>query len=577
MDVLVALGTTVAYGFSLVITLLGLSNQPVYFEASAAIITLILMGKLLETRAKHRTMASIEALLRLQPKIARIEVDGKLIDIPVEQIKIGDRIIVRPGDSLPSDGKVTEGYSSIDESMLTGESNPVDKAPGAEVFAGTLNRQGLLVCSATRIGKDTALAGIIRLVNEAQGTKAPIQHLADKISGVFVPVIVAISVLTFIAGWAIGGDSTQALINAVSVLVIACPCALGLATPTAIMVGTGQGATHGILIRNAEALERAEKIQTLILDKTGTLTEGKPSVSDVIPASGHKEKELLQLAATLANASTHPLSQAILGYTQSRNVVPIKLEQMNEIPGKGIEANIDIKDETESKNTIRLGSPNFLRDIGLNVDNINIQPLLDAGKTVVCVADSHEIVGYIALVDQLRSTSIAAVARLKALGIDVIMLSGDNALTARAVATAAGITNYLAEVLPQHKADTVQTLKKQGKIVGMVGDGINDAPALAAADIGFAIGAGADVAIEAADVTLMKSDLNSVVDAIDLSQATLNKIRQNLFFAFFYNVLGVPLAALGMLNPVMAGAAMAMSSVSVVSNSLLLKRWKVNR
>jgi len=577
MDVLVALGTSVAYGFSLVVTLFGLVGQPVYFEASTAIITLILMGKLLEARAKHRAMASIEALLRLQPKTAHIDINGNVIDMPVEQVKIGDRFVVRPGDSLPLDGQVIEGYSSVDESMLTGESSPVEKAAGTQVFAGTLNRQGLLICTTTRIGKDTALAGIIRLVNEAQGSKAPIQRLADKISGIFVPIVVGISILAFIAYWAITGDATHALINAVSVLVIACPCALGLATPTAIMVGTGQGAVNGILIRNAEALERAEKIQVIILDKTGTLTEGKPTVSDVIPAPKHSDMDLLQLAATLAHASNHPLSQAVFAYTKTRGFIPEKLAQVTEIPGKGIEAQRDIENMPASERIIRFGSPNYLHGAGFDIDDASLTPLLESGKTVIGVADANGIVGYLALTDQLRTSSVAAVARLQSLGIHVMMLSGDNTATTRAVATAAGINDYLAEVLPQHKADTVQTLKRQGKIVGMVGDGINDAPALAAADIGFAIGAGADVAIEAADVTLMKSDLNNVADAIALSRATLNKIRQNLFFAFIYNILGIPLAALGMLNPVIAGAAMAMSSVSVIGNSLLLKRWKVNQ
>ncbi|MES2356662.1 MAG: heavy metal translocating P-type ATPase [Pseudomonadota bacterium] len=575
MDVLVALGTSVAYGFSAVVTLLGLSQQHVYFEASAAIITLVLMGKLLEASAKKRAMGAIEALIRLQPKTARIEVGDQITEVPIERVNIGDQFVVRPGESVPIDGQILRGHSSVDESMLTGESQPVEKFPGGKVFAGTLNQQGLLVGTATRIGKETALAGIIRLVNEAQGSKAPIQRLADKMSGVFVPVVVAIGVFTF-ALWGIwAGDFTQALVNAIAVLVIACPCALGLATPTAIMVGTGRGAAKGILVRNAAALEQAEKIQVMIVDKTGTLTEGKPSVTDIITTPGHSEEEALRLAATLEHASAHPLAQAVLNYAKSRDVTPGKLERFTDHPGKGIEGLLIGEALSEGEKNVWLGSPAYLRLQGFTIEEALIEPYLRTGKTVIGIAMQKGIVGYIAITDQLRPTSADAISRLKALGIEVVMLSGDNAATARAIANAVGIENYQAEVLPQHKANVVQAFRAKGKIVGMVGDGINDAPALAAADVSFAIGAGADVAIEAADITLMKNDLASVADAISLSRATLRKIRQNLFFAFIYNVLGIPLAALGMLNPVIAGAAMAMSSVSVVSNSLLLKRWKV--
>ena len=573
MDVLVVLGTSMAFGFSAVVTLFGL-GQHVYFEASAAIITLILMGKLLEARAKNRTMAAIEALIRLQPATARIERDGEITEIPVERVKIGDHFIVRPGESVPLDGKVLQGHTSIDESMLTGESQPVEKFNGGKVFAGTLNQRGLVTCETTRVGKETALAGIIRLVNEAQGSKAPIQRLADRISAVFVPTVVGISVLTFALWWAFGGDFTQALINAVAVLVIACPCALGLATPTAVMVGTGQGARHGILIRNAVALEQAEKIQVMIVDKTGTLTEGRPSVTDVLPADGNTVEEVLRLAATLEQASTHPLAKAVMDCTTSKGIVPAPLVRVIDHPGKGIEVELNDATMSASQRTLWLGSPAYMTSLGLTVDTARIAALTGSGKTVIAVADAAGVTGYIGIADRVRATSLQAVAKLKSLGIQVVMLSGDNPATAAAVAAAVGIDDYRAEVLPDHKAEAVQAFRANGKVVGMVGDGINDAPALAAADVSFAIGAGADVAIEAADVTLMNNDLAAVADAIALSRATLGKIRQNLFFAFVYNVLGIPLAALGMLNPVIAGAAMAMSSVSVVSNSLLLKRWK---
>jgi P-type Cu+ transporter len=573
MDVLIVLGTTMAYGFSFIVTVLGLPHH-VYFEASAAIITLILMGKLLEAQAKNRSAAAIEALIRLQPMTARIETNGVITEVPIEQVKTGDRFIIRPGESVPIDGEVAEGQSSVDESMLTGESRPVEKTLGGNVYAGTINQKGLLTCVAKRIGKQTALAGIIRLVNEAQGSKAPIQRLADKISGIFVPVVVVISLVTFILWWVLAGDFTQALINAVAVLVIACPCALGLATPTAVMVGVGQGARNGILIRNAEALEQAEKIQVLIVDKTGTLTEGKPSVTNVVTIAGRNENDLLYLAAALEQSSTHPLAHAVLDYATARGIAPRKLTNVTNHPGKGIEAQLEENVDPKLRKLAWLGSPAFLHSLGFVVNDLDIEPLLAAGKSVIGVADRNGVLGYLAVIDPLRPTSARAIAHLGELGVKVVMLSGDNATTTRTVAAAVGIQEYRSEMLPQHKVEVVQAFKATGKIVGMVGDGINDAPALAAADVSFAIGAGADVAIHASDVTLMKSDLTSVAEAISLSRATLAKIRQNLFFAFIYNVLGIPLAALGLLNPVIAGAAMAMSSVSVVSNSLLLKRWK---
>jgi Cu+-exporting ATPase len=566
MDVLVVLGTSAAYLFSAVVTAFDL-YQHVYFEASAAVITLVLMGKLLEARARGKTSAAIEELMRLQPKTAWVERDGQLLEMPVEQLRVGDVFVVRAGESVPVDGAVIEGHSSVDEALLTGESLPVGKEPGGKVFAATHNQQGMLKCRATGVGSHTALAGIIRLVEQAQGSKAPIQRLADTISGIFVPVVVGIAAVTFTLWWALGGDFTQALINAVAVLVIACPCALGLATPTAIMVGVGRGATHGILVKNAAALERAGKLQTLIVDKTGTLTEGKPVVTDVVPAAGVTEDALLQLAATLEQGSQHPLAKALLAKASERGITPAAVENFTSVAGKGVSGEVAGK-------TCRLGSPAWLAGQGAVFDETLLTALQNQGKTVIGITEGEEWRGWAAIADTLRPTSRAAVANLQAMGIEVVMLTGDNPATAAAIAGQCGIARYLAQVLPQDKAAEVERLKAGGKITGMAGDGINDAPALAAADVGFAVGSGSDVAIEAADITLMRSDLLSVAHAVQLSRATLSKIRQNLFFAFIYNVLGIPLAALGMLNPVIAGAAMALSSVSVVSNSLLLKRWQ---
>ena len=572
MDVLVALGTSMAYFFSAVVTLLAL-NQHVYFEASAAIITLVLLGKIMEARAKGKTSDAIEALIKLQPKTARIERDGKIIEIPANSLKVGDIFIVRPGENLPVDGVVIEGASSVNESMLTGESLPVSKQVSAKVFAATLNQQGLLKCRATSVGAHTQLAAIIHLVEEAQGSKAPIQRMADTISGIFVPIVVAISIATFGITWWLIGDFVPALINAVAVLVIACPCALGLATPTAIMVGTGRGAQVGVLVKNAAALEHAEKIQTLIIDKTGTLTEGKPQVTDVIPANSIATHDFMQIAASLEQGSEHPLAKAVLAHALEMNIPTKQASDFTAIPGGGVTARIDTGEYV-------LGSPKFLIDHGVLVDNNQITTLQAEGKTVIGVAvtstNSPKILGYLAIADRLRETSIQAVERLKSMGIKIVMLTGDNAITAAAIAKQTGINNYRAEVLPQDKAKEVMRMKTSGQFTGMIGDGINDAPALAAADVSFAIGAGSDVAIEAADITLIRNDLMSAADAISLSRATLRKIRQNLFFAFIYNTLGIPLAAIGMLSPVIAGAAMAMSSVSVVSNSLLLKRWQAN-
>ena len=576
MDVLVALGTSMAYLFSAVVTLLGL-DQHVYFEASTAIITLVLLGKLMEARAKSRTSAAIEELVKLQPRTARVERNGEIIEVDVDTLEEGDIFLVRPGESLPVDGIVLEGASSVNEAMLTGESLPVAKQAGAKVYAATVNQQGMLKCRATGVGAHTQLATIIRLVEEAQGSKAPIQRLADTISGIFVPIVTAISILTFILTWWLAGNFVPALVSAVAVLVIACPCALGLATPTAIMVGVGRGAQSGVLVKNAAALEHAGKIETLILDKTGTLTEGKPALTDIVPGESFTERELMRIATTLEQGSEHPLAKAVMEHASKTGIQPEPVTNFQAVTGSGITGNI-------GDTGYILGSPGFLREHGARVDEKAVSALQSEGKTVIGLAavntpsgrEPAQVLGYLAIADQLRATSARAVSRLKGMGIEVVMLTGDNAPTAAAIAAQAGITVYRAEVLPQDKAAEVGKLKEGGKVTGMVGDGINDAPALAAADVSFAIGAGSDVAIEAADITLMRDDLMSVVDAISLSCMTLGKIRQNLFFAFFYNVLGIPLAAMGLLNPVIAGAAMAMSSVSVVSNSLLLKRWRTS-
>ncbi|MEK7438812.1 MAG: heavy metal translocating P-type ATPase [Pseudomonadota bacterium] len=573
MDVLIALGTTMAYGLSAIVTLFALQDQHVYFEASAVIITLVLMGKLLEARAKLGTSAAIEALIRLQPKTARVERDGVLVEVPVASMQKGDIFVVRSGESIPVDGLVASGESGVDESMLTGESLPVGKRSGDKVYAGTINQQGLLRCEAEGVGAATMLAGIIRLVREAQGSKAPIQRLADQVAGVFVPVVVAISGLTFALWWGIGGELAPALVNAVAVLVIACPCALGLATPTAIMVGTGRGAQVGVLVKNAVALEQAEKIRTLILDKTGTLTEGKPVVTDAVPAAGFSERDLVAAAASLESGSAHPLAHAVLEYAKQQGIAAAPIRDFNSVTGKGVQALLDVP-ALGGEQTLLLGAPAFLTEAGMTIDATAIGPLLGQGKTVIAIGGAGRVLGYLAIADKLRASSREAVGKLRGMGIEVVMLTGDNAETAKAIAEAAGVANYKAQVLPGDKAAAVAEFKSAGQVVGMVGDGVNDAPALAAADVSFAIGAGSDVAIEAADIALMRNDLVSVVDAISLSRATLKKIRQNLFFAFIYNVLGIPLAAAGMLNPVIAGAAMALSSVSVVSNSLLLRRWR---
>ncbi len=593
MDVLVALGTSSAYFFSLVVWALDL-NQPIYFEASATLITLVLLGKLLEGRAKGKAANALEALINLQPRTAHVERDGVMVELPVADMRSKDIFLVRAGERVPVDGVVLAGTSSVDEAMLTGESLPQVKRPDDKVYAATINQQGVLKCQAVAVGARTQLAAIIRLVEQAQGSKAAIQKLADQISAIFVPVVVGIAVLTFIAWYALGGNFTVALINAVAVLVIACPCALGLATPTAVVVATGRAAQVGILVKDAAALERAHKLQVLVVDKTGTLTVGKPSVTDVLPVGDFTAEVLLQTAAKLAQGSTHPLSKALHEYAVANANVgttnsylshqDVRMNShpqgevvgLTELSGQGLQADID-------GTPYLLGSPTFAQQAGVMLDEARILTLQRQGKSVIVLArlsspfslppSQPTLLGYFAFADQLRPSSRAAVAKLTAQGVRVVMLSGDNHATALAIAQQAGITEFRADVLPQDKAALVASYQSNGTLVGMVGDGINDAPALAAADVSFAMRSGSDIAIETADLTLMRNDLNSVVDALSLSHATLRKIRQNLFFAFAYNVLGIPLAALGMLNPMIAGAAMAMSSVTVVSNALLLRRW----
>jgi P-type Cu+ transporter len=567
MDVLVALGTSMAYLYSAAVTLFGLHHHHVYFEASAAIITLVLMGKLLEARAKGRTSGAIEKLLQLQPRQVRVERDGKSLDLDLAAVMAGDTVIVRPGERVAVDGDVVDGASMVDESMLTGESMPVPKRAADRVYAATQNLSGALRVLATGVGSRTQLANIVRLVEEAQGSKAPIQRLADRISGVFVPVVLAISVVTLLAWWLATGDFTLAMVNSVAVLVIACPCALGLATPTAVAVGTGRGAQSGILVRSADALERAEKIDVLVVDKTGTLTVGRPAVTNIVPAAGSDESEVLRLAASLERYSAHPLAAAVLARGSEAGVPLLPVTEFTSTAGLGVQGRIEGR-------MLFLGAPRFMADHGLAVDEAAVERLAASGVTAIVLADERGSLGVIGIADAVRPGSATAIKQLQALDTEVIMLTGDNNATAAAVAATLGITKFRAEVLPAQKAAEVGRLKQSGRVVAMAGDGINDAPALAMADVSFAIGAGSDIAIEAADITLMRNDLMGVVDAIRLSRSTLGKIRQNLFFAFFYNVLGIPLAAFGLLNPVIAGAAMALSSVSVVTNSLLLKRWK---
>ncbi|RSZ59419.1 copper-translocating P-type ATPase [Massilia atriviolacea] len=569
MDLLVALGTSAAYGLSLYQWL----GQPqhhgahLYFEAAAVVITLVRLGKWLETRAKRQTTEAIRALQSLRPETARVRRNGVESDIPISKLKVGDEVVIRPGERIPMDGEVIEGASHADESMLTGESLPVSKGVGARVIGGAVNGEGLLLARASAIGAETVLARIIRAVEDAQAAKAPIQRLVDKVSAVFVPAIVVIALLTFCGWWLANGDWSAALLNAVAVLVIACPCALGLATPTAIMAGTGVAARYGILIKDAEALELLHGVTVVAFDKTGTLTAGKPRLTACVAARG-EEHALLALAAAVQQGSEHPLARAVGEAARAAGIKPAPAPGTRALAGLGVAATVDGRE-------LVLGNAALMRQHGVDLAALGAQGQAReaAGETVSWLAEGSRLLGMLAFGDALKPESREAVERLHAAGIRTVMLSGDNPGSARHIADQLGIDEVHAQVLPEGKAEIIAALRARGGRVAMVGDGINDAPALAAADIGVAMGSGTDVAMHTAGVTLMRGDPRLLVDAIDISRRTYGKIRQNLFWAFVFNAIGVPLAAFGLLNPMIAGAAMAFSSVSVVSNALLLKRW----
>jgi len=599
MNTLVAVGTSAAYFYSMIAVLFpGLFAAAgvelgLYFDTSAMIITLILLGRFLETRARGQTSEAIKKLIGLNPKTALVIRDGEEREISVEDVQVGDLILVRPGERVPVDGIIREGYSSIDESMITGESIPLEKKAGDEVIGASINKTGSFKFEATRVGKDTTLAQIIRLVDEAQGSKAPIQRLADVIASYFVPIVIGIATITFIV-WYFAGPSpalTYAILNFVAVLIIACPCAMGLATPTAIIVGTGKGAEHGVLIRSAETLERAHKIHTVLLDKTGTLTQGEPKVTDIIALASSSQDEILRLAASAEHGSEHPLGEAIVKAALEKKLEISPASDFNAIPGHGVEASV------EGKRLI-LGNLRLMNEKGLSLNGLGeeAEQLRAKGKTVMFLSIDSRVAGIIALADTLKPNAKTAVDVLHNMGIEVMMLTGDNRRTAEAIAREVGIDRILAEVLPEHKAREVKKLQQEGKVVAMVGDGINDAPALAQADIGIAIGTGTDVAMETGDITLIRGDLTGITTAVSLSKRTMRTIKQNLFWAFAYNTALIPVAAgvlylafgntgvpsglhfilgnYGFLNPILAAAAMAASSLTVVSNSLRLKRFR---
>ncbi|MBU1265851.1 MAG: heavy metal translocating P-type ATPase [Gammaproteobacteria bacterium] len=574
MDLLVAVGTSAAYGLSVYLLLTRADAMHLYFEASAVVISLVLLGKWLEARAKRQTTEAIRALQALRPLTARVRLDGVDRDLPIEAIRVGDLVVIRPGERVPVDGEVIEGESQIDESMLTGESMPVDKQAGDAVTGGAINAHGVLVARTTAVGGETTLARIIRLVENAQAAKAPIQRLVDKVSAVFVPVVMVIALVTFIAWWALGGNAEVAILNAVAVLVIACPCALGLATPTAIMAGTGVAARHGILIKDAEALELAHKITTVVFDKTGTLTDGMPHLAACVAADGSDRNEVLAIAAGLQSGSEHPLARAVLAEAATAGIAPLPAQGQQALAGRGVSG--EAAGEAYWLGNRRLMAENKVDTAALDAVAAEQEA---AGRSVswLARAGDRRALGMLAFGDAVKATAAAGVANLKARGIATVMLTGDNRGAAQAAATALGIDRVLAEVLPADKEAQVSQLKTTGKTVAMVGDGINDAPALAAADVGIAMSSGSDVAMHTAGITLMRGDPALVADAIDISKRTYAKIRQNLFWAFIYNVVGIPLAAFGFLNPVIAGAAMAFSSVSVVTNALTLKRWRPTR
>ncbi len=585
MDTLVAIGTGTAYLYSLFPTFFpqwfiaqGLTPD-VYFEAASVIIALILLGRLLENRAKGQTSEAIRKLMGLGAKTARVIRNNREIDIPIAEVVLGDIILVRPGEKIPVDGEIVEGSSTIDEAMVTGESIPVKKHPGNEVIGATINKTGSFKFKATRVGKDTFLAQIVKLVQQAQGSKAPIQRLADRVTGWFVPVVIAIAIATFILWYNIMGNVTMALITTVGVLIIACPCALGLATPTSIMVGTGKGAENGILIKGAESLEMAHKLRAIVLDKTGTITQGKPTVTDFVTVNGianSNELNLLRLAASVERNSEHPLAEAVVQYAQSQRVQLNNAREFEAIAGSGVRGYV-------SDRWVQIGTHRWMNELGIDTSDLqkDWEGLEYLGKTVIWIAVDRKIEGIMGIADAVKPSSVKAIRALQKMGLEVVMLTGDNRRTAEVIAREVRIKRVFAEVRPEQKAATVETIQSEGKIVAMVGDGINDAPALAQADVGIAIGTGTDVAIAASDITLISGDLQGIVTAIQLSRATIRNIRQNLFFAFIYNVAGIPIAAgilyplFGwLLSPIIAGAAMAFSSVSVVTNALRLRNFK---
>lgn len=585
MDTLIALGTSAAYFYSLFVTIFpdiliaqGLEAS-VYYETAAVVITLILLGRLFENRARGQTSEAIRKLMGLQAKTARIIRNGEELEVPIVEVQLGDLILVRPGEKIPVDGQVIEGHSTVDESMVTGESVAAKKQPGDEVIGATINKTGSFKFRATRVGKDTFLAQIVKLVQQAQGSKAPIQKLADRVTGWFVPVVIAIAIFTFIIWYNVMGNVTLALTTTVGVLIVACPCALGLATPTSILVGTGKGAENGILIKGADSLELAHKLQVIVLDKTGTLTQGKPTVTDfiTIDETAHSnELKLLQLAASVEQNSEHPLAEAVVQYARSQQVEINNISEFEAIAGSGVQGQI-------ADQFVRVGTQRWMNELGLDTQALEKQKdnLEHLGKTVIWIAVDQMVQGLMGITDALKPSSADTVRTLQKLGLEVVMLTGDNRPTAEVIARQVGITKVLAEVRPEQKASTISELQASGKIVAMVGDGINDAPALAQADVGIAIGTGTDVAIAASDITLISGDLQGVITAIQLSRATMQNIRQNLFFAFIYNIAGIPIAAgilfpfFGwLLSPMIAGGAMAFSSVSVVTNALRLRNFQ---